>query len=189
MNHAGSLKEQKRLLRLELRQQRANLTPGERFRQSGRILKQLFQHPRFLNARSVLFYLAREEEVETRPLLDEILREQKKAYVPRLDLKAKQLQMIEIRGWSELKPGAYGILEPAFDPERVGNPAALDLAIVPGMAFDREGGRLGRGEGYFDRFLQEAGRAYKIGLAFKFQLVEEVPCEAHDVRVDEVLTE
>lgn len=109
--------------------------------------------------------------------------------MPRLDLQAKRLQMIEIKAWNGLKPGAYGILEPAFNPKRLGDPEKLDLAVVPGAAFDRDGGRLGRGEGYFDRFLKEAGRAYKIGLAFKFQLVEKVPSEAHDVRVDEVLTE
>ena len=94
---------------------------------------------------------------------------------------------MEIIDWKELKPGAFGILEPAFDPKRLGRPEDLGLAVVPGLGFDRRGGRLGRGEGYFDRFLAEAKKAYKVGLAFEFQIVDEVPREAKDVSVDEVI--
>lgn len=121
--------------------------------------------------------------------MEESWRKGKKVFVPRIDPGLKRMRMVQIENLESLKPGRYGILEPAPGSGRPGDPGDLDLAVVPGMAFDREGGRLGRGKGYFDRFLQEAGRAYKIGLAFKFQLVEKVPCEAHDVRVDEVLTE
>ena len=69
----------------------------------------------------------------------------------------------------------------------MGKPEELELVIVPGLGFDREGGRIGRGEGYFDRFLAEAKRAYKIGLAFECQMVERVPCESSDVILDEIL--
>ena len=83
-------------------------------------------------------------------------------------------------------PGeAYGILEPT------GNifPSLenIDLVIVPGMAFNRQGDRLGRGKGYYDKILKEASAAWKIGVCFDFQLVEELPVEAHDVRMDCVM--
>lgn len=88
----------------------------------------------------------------------------------------------------ELTPGSYGILEPPFDPERIGQPEDLDLVIVPGIGFDLKGGRLGRGEGYFDRFLGEVAKAYKIGLAFECQIVEKIPRGLEDICINEVLT-
>lgn len=82
--------------------------------------------------------------------------------------------------------GRFGILEPpASDP--VAAPTALDLILVPGVAFDRAGGRLGRGRGYYDRFLA-ATSAIKVGVCFEERLVPEVPCEAHDIRMDAILT-
>ncbi len=163
------------------------MTPGERSRQSGRILKRLFEHPRFFEARSVLFYVAQGREVETRPILEEARKKGKRVYVPRIDPRDKRIQMIEIQDFKELQPGSYGILEPPYEAKRRGDPKAVDLLVVPGVAFDREGRRLGRGEGYFDRLLREAGQAYKIGFAFREQIVERVPSEIHDVQVDEVL--
>lgn len=95
--------------------------------------------------------------------------------------------MIEVVDTKELMPGSYGILEPPFDQKRVGPPENLDLVVIPGIGFDHEGGRLGRGEGYFDRFLREAKKAYKIGLAFRCQVVERIPQTVDDVTLDEIL--
>jgi 5-formyltetrahydrofolate cyclo-ligase len=163
------------------------LGPAERLRESGEILKQLLNHPRFLAARNLMAYVALESEVETRPFLQESRRTGKRIYVPRIDPEKKQMALIEMMDLKDLKPGPYGILEPPFNEGLVGKPEDLDLVVVPGIGFDREGGRLGRGEGYFDRFLQETKRAYKIGLAFRCQVVERIPREANDVVVDEVL--
>lgn len=187
MRPTRSLHEQKTLLRKELRQRLAAQKPAEREEQSRKILKQLFDHPRFQKAGSVFFYVAQRWEVETRPILDKVQERGKRAFVPRIDPTKKLIQMIEIRSLDELCPGSYGILEPSHDIKRLGDPKSLDLAVIPGVGFDRQGGRLGRGEGYFDRFLSEALRTYKIGLAFECQVVEHIPREAHDARVDEVL--
>ena len=144
-------------------------------------------HPRFLKARILSAYAARTPEVETRPFLEEALRKGKKIFLPRIDEKEKRFRILELAKWSELRPGRYGILEPPLDPRRIGDPAELELAVIPGIGFDREGARLGRGEGYFDRFLVEARRAYKIGLAFDCQVVEKIPCAGHDIIMDEVI--
>ena len=107
--------------------------------------------------------------------------------MPRLDLQERRIQIIEISDLKELSRGPYGILEPPLNQSYLGKPEELDLAIVPGLGFDRGGGRLGHGLGYFDRFLLEVRKAYKIGLAFECQIMDEIPCEAHDVVMDEVL--
>ena len=182
-----SLAEQKGLLRKALAGKCAALKSGERTLRSQNILAKLLAHPQFSEARILLCYAARAPEVETRPLLEEALRKKKKLFVPKLDPISQKIEMIELRDVRDLKPGAYGILEPPFNPERVGNPRDLDLVIAPGVGFDREGGRLGRGVGLFDRFLEEARSAYKIGLAFECQLVEKIPSEEHDIIMDEII--
>lgn len=187
MESSLSFDRQKALLRKELRKKLGALTPKERENRSQEILGRLFRHPKFLEARSLLTYLAVGFEVETRPILAEARRRGKRVYIPRLDSQKKRMWMIEVTGREKLKPNRYGILEPPFNSKRVGNPKELDLAIIPGLGFDREGGRIGRGEGYFDRFLAEARKACKIGLAFECQIVERIPREPHDVGVDEVI--
>ena len=187
MNDGGSLEEEKSRLRKGLREKLEKLKPEERRKRSQEILARLFDHPRFLEARSLLTYIARDSEVETRPILDEARKKGKRVYIPRVDAVKRQIEIIEAADLALLKPGAHGILEPPFDKGRVGRPGDLDLVIVPGLGFDREGGRLGRGEGYFDRFLKEARQAYKIGLAFACQILDRIPRVPHDILMDEIL--
>ena len=86
-----------------------------------------------------------------------------------------------------MRPGAFGIEEPGPEAETC-DPAEIDLVLVPGVAFSPDGRRLGRGRGYYDRYLAQAGvRAVKIGVCFAHQLTEEVPAEPHDVRMDGVI--
>lgn len=89
-------------------------------------------------------------------------------------------------GPEDMTIGAYGIKEPIG--ELFTDYAAIDFIAVPGVAFDRSGNRLGRGKGYYDRLLPRIPSAYKAGICFPFQLVEEVPAEAFDIRMDEVIT-
>ena len=188
MNHSLSLQERKSFLRKELRQKLAALKPPERVRRSQEILKKLFEHPKFKGAGNLFTYIATEFEVSTRAILEEGWKRHKRVYVPCLEPDSSRIMMIEVTDWAELRPGNFGILEPRSDPRRVGDPRNLDLAVVPGLGFDQHGRRLGRGGGHFDRFLAEAGKAYKLGLAYECQIVEEIPSDVHDVAVDEVLT-
>ena len=181
------MREQKSFLRKKLREKLRALEPQERTRQSEKVSKELLGHPRFSKAQSILVYVAMEHEIETRPLLEEAWRRGKKVFVPRLDPREKRIQTVGLFDLKELKPGSYGILEPSLNRNRLGKAEELDLAIVPGLGFDRGGGRLGHGLGYFDCFLSEARKAYKIGLAFECQIVKEIPRDAHDVVMNEVL--
>ena len=175
------------MLRKELREKLKALRPAERDRRSGEIQKKLLNHPRFSSARSLLVYKALYSEVETGTFLEEAWKRGKKVCLPRVDPARKKMWAIETKDLLALEPGTYGILEPPFNSGRVGKPEELELVIVPGLGFDKDGGRLGRGAGYFDRFLAEAKRAYKIGLAFECQMVERVPCETNDILLDEVI--
>ena len=114
------------------------LRPEERRRQSKEIVKRVFRHPKFLEARSLLTYLAAGSEVETAAILAEATREGKKVYVPCLDSKKKEMAMIEWSGGEKLKPNRYGILEPPFNAKRIGDPKHLDS-----LSQSVQGGRSG----------------------------------------------
>ena len=85
------------------------------------------------------------------------------------------------------RAATYGIEEPTG--ELFTDYADIDFIVVPGVAFDRNGNRLGRGKGYYDRLLPRIPSAYKAGICFPFQLVEEVPAEPFDIRMDEIITQ
>ena len=101
-------------------------------------------------------------------------------------VKGDDLELRLYTGDDRLTEGAFHIDEPtgtAFT-----DYAAIDLAVIPGVAFDRRGNRLGRGKGYYDRLLPRIPTAYKLGLCFPFQVLDQIPAEAHDIPMDEVLT-
>ena len=137
-------------------------------------------------------YLDFGSEVRTREYLPELWKLGKQVVVPYCV--GDDLRLFCVEGVDELSPGMWGILEPK--PEWRGRldrrveAAELDLIIVPGVAFDRRGGRLGFGKGYYDRFLRQVrADAVKIALAFECQLVEEIPMTEQDVCMDKVITE
>jgi 5-formyltetrahydrofolate cyclo-ligase len=127
-------------------------------------------------------------EVDVLPLLADIVSHGWMAALPRVegpgDMAFRQITRVD-----ELRPGAYGIPEPGPDCPRVA-PVDLTALIVPGVAFARDGRRLGYGGGYYDRWLAaEQVRAVRIGIAFELQVLDELPAEAHDVRMHYLVTE
>ena len=95
------------------------------------------------------------------------------------------MELRRYTGPADLALGAYNIMEPTG--ELFDDYAAIDLAVIPGVAFDREGNRMGRGKGYYDRLLPKLRSTYKIGICLPFQLVEQIPTDEHDVKMDEVI--
>ena len=147
-------------------------------------LTKLSRHPRLADAHTVLLYSALPDEVPTQPLLNRLSTEGKTVLLPRV-VSDTDMELRRYTGSNDLEQGAFGIMEPTgklfTDYENI------DVAVVPGMAFDREGHRLGRGKGYYDRFLAQLPHTYKIGVCFPFQLVDLVPADAHDILMDEVI--
>ena len=142
------------------------------------------QHPRIIDSRTILVYSALPDEVPTQALLDLLVKQGKTVLLPRV-ISDTDMELRCYTGRHDLQEGAYGILEP--NGALFTDYDTIDVAIVPGMAFDTEGHRLGRGKGYYDRFLARVPYLYKIGLCFSWQIVDCVPHDEHDIVMDEVI--
>lgn len=140
-------------------------------------------HPAFQGAATVLLFYPLPDEPDTRPLLER-WGGQKCLLLPAVTGNDLELRLYESS--RPLSMGRFGIAEPAGP--AFTDYAAIDLVLVPGVAFDAQGHRLGRGKGYYDRFLPRIPQAYKIGVCFAYQFVENVPTEPFDIRMDEVIT-
>lgn len=175
-------------VRTEMRRLRERLAPADREEWSRRMREQLWTLEAFARARRVLFYAAGGGEVETRPLLERWIEGGRKVILPLVE--GEGMILVEVDGLEDLAPGYRGLLEPRLDRRRIVPREAVEVALVPGLAFDLEGNRLGRGGGHYDRTLARIGpKALKIGLAFDFQVVDRLPVEARDIPVDLVVTE
>lgn len=156
------------------------------------ICQKLIELPEYRSARTVMFYVDVRSEVRTRHYLPDALTHDKKIVVPYcID---GELELFHLESMDELALGAYRILEPRTDlrplPQKRVAVGTLDLIIVPGVAFDRRGARMGHGFGYYDRLLRHARLDTPlVALAFECQLFAEIPTEAHDVFMDRLITE
>lgn len=172
---------------------RDRLSPAELVEKSGRIADRLFSVEEISEAHVFFIYIHFRSEVQTLDIVRRFLAEGNTVTVPLTMANESRLLAVRITDpQNQLEPGYCTIPEPVpgLVPKSVVDPAKIDVVIVPGSVFDRFGGRLGYGGGYYDRFLdQEAAGALRIGLAFELQLVDQVPLESHDQLMDFVVTE
>ena len=170
---------------------RRSESPEEIQRNSYLIREKLLTFDLFLKGRGVLFYLALEDEVQTRPMIEAALEMGKKISVPLIDDKEREILPSILKDPDkELTSGPWGILEPKRKFYRPSPLGEIDLVIVPGVAFDEAGNRLGFGRGFYDKFLRRLPeRVSFIALAFELQVVKSLPCRSHDVAVDYIITE
>ncbi|HTR42599.1 MAG TPA: 5-formyltetrahydrofolate cyclo-ligase [Pseudomonadales bacterium] len=174
-------------LRTKCRAILKSLSAEKRASDSAKLCASLKQHHSFQNAASILFFAPLPEEPDLWPLLNETLATKKLIALPCFDSESQTYLPRRIADIHvEIMSGKFGIREPA--PTCIAIPLAdLDLVLVPGVAFDASGRRLGRGKGYYDRLLQNfSGK--KIGIAFDEQIVDAIPVEKNDVKVDLILT-
>ncbi|GIM28549.1 5-formyltetrahydrofolate cyclo-ligase [Clostridium polyendosporum] len=150
---------------------------------------------KFLNSeiykqcKTIFIYISMNEEIDTKTIILKALEEGKRVCVPKIDIKNRVMKAVEIKNLSQMvETPPFGILEPpTFDLKL--DIDEIELIVVPGLAFDKNGGRVGYGGGYYDKFLFQPHKSKKIVLAYDFQVFESVPVEKHDVRVDYVITE
>ncbi|MCC9609720.1 5-formyltetrahydrofolate cyclo-ligase [Blastopirellula sp. JC732] len=164
---------------------------SDRPHRSQQILQRLWDWEPFLHAETILCYVAARSEVDTRPLLPELLTTGKRLIIPYC-IDDQQLGLFHLTDLSETELGRFGILEPRAElrDSHALSPEVVDLAILPGVAFDASGNRLGHGKGYFDRLLAQLGpETKKCALAFECQIAAEIPTEAHDLPIDTLITE
>ena len=162
------------------------ITSAERVAASGEICRCLTALPQWEAARTIALYFAMETEPDLSAAM-ETAGEGKRFCFPRVNGEALDFHIC--KGAGDFSPGRWGLSEPGAHCERV-PVQEIDFIAVPGLAFTREGGRLGRGGGYYDRFLLGAHpQAWKTGVCFERQVVATLPREAHDHEVDVVITE
>ncbi len=183
----SSVKKEKQKCRKLILSQRNSLEPRIHSAWSRAILERFKASPFYQNARRLGLYASFGSEVNTWPLIGQALLEGKIVALPRTYPKKKELVFHRVFCLSELVPGPYGLLEPPERNPQLG-PEELDLIVVPGLAFDYQGHRLGYGGGFYDRLLG-ASRLLKVALAFSFQVLPEIPHQEHDLRVDLIFTE
>lgn len=183
--------QQKATIRKEILEKRKAQDPKIRTTQSRSIVTALLSRREFEKADKVLIYLSGNGEVITDDLLGRAFELGKRVYVPVVDRENNELRISELPGPEvDFQLGAFGIREPAEEDLNFVSPDRIDLVITPGLAFDWQGGRIGYGKGYYDRLLRRLGsHVPQIALAFDFQILDTVPQDGNDVRVDAIITE
>jgi len=174
----------KKALRREIKALKKEISPRERHIRSEMIMKKVENHPAFASARTVFIFWSMDDEVDTRDLIKKWA-DRKRFILPAVN--GNELHLKEFTGIQKLVSGAtYEIPEPEGKPFI--DYDDIDLAIIPGVAFDRDNNRLGRGKAYYDKTLHRLkGKAELIGICYDFQLVDKVPTEPHDVKLDGVI--
>jgi 5-formyltetrahydrofolate cyclo-ligase len=180
----------KRDIRKEILKKRDEISPDIKSVKNALIKERLFTLSEFISAKTVFFYASFRSEVETLSMIKESLKMGKSVVLPKVDRKRHRLILYEIKDVSELSPGYMGIPEPSLSDDRLVDLDDIDLVIIPGAAFDYSGNRLGYGGGYYDILLSESKKKIPIiALAYEEQLVDSIPSETHDVKVDMIVTD
>ncbi len=174
----------KQHIRKEALARRAGISKEEAAEKSRAITDRILALPAYRNAECILLYIDVKGEVRTRDLLERAWKDGRRTAVPRC--RDKRMDFVEITGYSDLKPGSFGIPEPASgDPIDPGNA----LMIMPGAAFDRNLSRIGYGGGYYDRYLCENPDVQTVAVSYACQVFDSIPSEEHDVRPRILVTE
>lgn len=149
--------------------------------QSELIMRKLEQHPDFISAQKIMLYSSLPDEVQTQAFIEK-WRLHKRIILP--TVVGDDIIPVELAANTGFAVGDFNIMEP----QNEAYTGDFDLIVVPGVAFDRQGNRLGRGKGYYDRFLCQHRSVKKIGICFDFQLVDNVPVEENDIPMDEIIS-
>ena len=179
-------RDEKNLIRKQMKQLRADMTRTERFEKSMQIFEQLITVPEFKRADRIYTYVSMDNEIDTIMLIDYSLSLEKRVFVPRVS--GKDMEFYEISDISELSPGYMGIYEPDIN-GREPDYSRTGFMCMPGLAFDKSYNRIGYGGGFYDRYLSVENKLYKASLAYEAQLLESIPAQDGDVRPDMIVTE
>ena len=176
-------------LRAKLIDKRKKLSKFELKEKSKYIKMTIFKMKEFKDSRTILLYVSYNNEVDTHQIIKECLDIGKKIVVPKTDILTEKILLSELTNWDHLELGEFNILEPKKEFFKEVLIDSIDLMFIPGIAFDIHGNRIGHGKGYYDKLLKIPNNAIKIGLAFELQIVDNIPTEIHDIKVNKIVTE
>ena len=185
------IKEKKQDIRTEFAKVLSRMPDDARIQKTKAIEDRLFEFANFLEANIALLYINRENEVATKDIIKRSFEYSKIVVLPAFDMQTHGVQLLKIDApQSGLRPGPRGVLEP--DSRRCKNVPidCIDIAIVPGIAFDEKGARIGAGLGFYDRLIPNLPiTTRKVALAFEEQILQQVPMEHHDKYIDILITD
>ncbi|KAJ4925323.1 hypothetical protein JOQ06_018058 [Pogonophryne albipinna] len=196
----AALRAAKQALRKEIKRRVAALSDEEKLRQSSVLSKLLFRHPKYVSCKRIAVFLSMHDEVRTEEIIRDVFKCGKSCFIPRYESSSNHMDMLQLRSLQDMETlplTAWNIQQPAAEDssrEEALSAGGLDLILMPGLGFDSLGKRLGRGKGFYDTYLERCtkhpkGKPYTIALAFKEQLLPEIPVDDNDVLIDEVLYE
>ena len=185
------IQEKKRDIRNETANRLGAFSSTELEQKTRTVEGRLFEFANFMEARIALMYINHDNEVDTRGMLERCFKYNKIIVLPVFDSKQNKVTMLKVDNLdTDLKSGSRGILEPDPQQCKVVPIDSLDIAIIPGIAFDEKGGRIGSGDGYYDRMIPKLPvTTRKVALAFECQIFPQIPMESHDRYVDIIITE
>ena len=177
----SNVTSEKELIRERIKKKKQQLTDKGKEIEAANVFEKIEALPEFINAHNIMIYWSMPDELPTH---DFIIRWSKKKTMLLPVVKGEDMLIKPFSTKEELKQGSLGIWEPDTQKEYLNS---IDLVIVPGVAFDRNKSRLGRGKGYYDRYFINK-RIVKIGVCFDFQLLESIPIDSFDIKMDKVVT-
>lgn len=183
------MRERKQQLRADAFRRREAHLSSELHPWNKRIQERVIRFLPYLTSSSVALYSPIGNEVATEEIRDHALRTHKNLFYPKLG-NGDQLELVEVKSGDEMKLGRYGILEPIGHKSLAEQDREGLIVLVPGVIFDLRGNRLGRGKGWYDRLLELLGEVPKfVALAYEFQVIEELPADEWDRKVQHIITE
>ena len=173
----------KKQLRREISARKKAMTPAEIEQCSAELAEKLFVLPAYQEATAMYAYFSYNQEVRTLPILRRAMADGKRVAVPKVY--GDEMRFLWLEDLAAVAPGCCGIPEPVADGPVADDPTAL--VLMPGLAFDRTGNRMGYGGGFYDKYLAAHPNHPTVALCYGFQVVDHLDCEAHDIPVDKIL--
>ena len=178
----------KKTLRKEMKSIRNQLSMDKKLNSDNNIFNRLINSNFYKNSSEIFIFVSFGSEVDTIKFINHALNEDKNIYVPKV-IDKNLMIAVKLHTMKDLKEGYYGVLEPQKIDETL-NPNDLDLVILPGLAFDRCGNRLGYGGGFYDRFLDKIDKSTTLlAVSYNFQILDSIPHNENDIKVEFILTD
>ncbi|NHI94337.1 MAG: 5-formyltetrahydrofolate cyclo-ligase [Candidatus Lokiarchaeota archaeon] len=186
----NSIDEEKKACRARILSFRDAQSRDDIIKKSKKIHDYLISMEEYRKSNKIMFFMGKEKEVQTEFMAEDALKKGKRVFIPITKVNERRLIPCEIFNLHELEISTFNVKEPKQEFQRPHDPKDIDLVIVPGVGFDVAGNRIGYGFGYYDSFLSEARQEIPfIGLAFEFQIQQEIPCDENDKYIDKIITD
>lgn len=179
----------KNIIRKKVLDLRHNLKKEEKKRLDRIIYESVIENDLYINANKIFIYVSYNNEVDTIDIIKNSIDNNKSVYVPKINIEDKTMKSVEIHSLNELSVNKYGILEPNVV-DKNNTEEKFDIIIMPGIAFDSDGNRIGYGGGYYDKYISNLNYdVVKVALAYNFQMVNCIKAEEHDIKVNYIFTD